>query len=250
MFSYLPQTSDSALQFEVMENTANSERKQQVQQIYATVIAALGRYPLPAGMIVDVGCGNGAITLTVARAFPRRYVMGIDFSPEQLTYAHTHNSGINVLYSHGDAEELPYIHCAALYSAATLQYVADVSGFLRTAFDRLNPGGVLWCSVQLVPDAEPQRDAIREAWTQFMHHSISFHTADELCAMLAQAGYIDIEVQIRPQPTSALTPKRLEILTKALHARGLTIADADANGWLAMGEFIARKPDAPIEKQP
>lgn len=238
-----------------MEN----ERKEQIQQIYAamiaehgasrvfgeaeTVIAALNKHPLPAGMIVDIGSGNGAITLAVAHAFPRRYVMGIDFSPEQLAYAHTHNSGINVLYSHGDADDLPYIHAAAIYSAATLQYVEDMAKFLRTAFERLNAGATLWYSVQLVPAENPQRESIRETWMQFMHHSISFHSEQEHLEMLHTAGYIDVESVVKPQSIASLTPKRLEILKVELEKRGQTVQDAETNGWLAMGEFIARKPD-------
>jgi trans-aconitate methyltransferase len=237
-----------------MEN----ERKQKVQQIYAamiaehgagrvfgdaeTVIAALNRYTLPAGMIVDIGCGNGAVTLAVAHAFPRRYVMGIDFSPEQLVYAHTHHSGVNVMYSHGDADDLPYIHAAALYSAATVQYVESVPQFLSAVFERLNPGGVLWYSVQLIPAATPEREAIREVWQQFMHHTVSFYSAAEHIQFLQAAGFQDVEAHIKPIASDSLTPKRLEILQTALETQRQTIQQAEANGWLAMGEFTARKP--------
>lgn len=235
----------------------DNERKQKVLDIYAGMIAEHGGgrvygqadtlidllrdSTLPPGMIVDVGSGNGAITEAVARAFPLRYVMGIDFSPEQLAYAHANHSTINLMYSHGDADDLPYIHAAAIYSAVTFQYVDDVRAVLRTIHDRLNPGGLLWFSVQLVPVASPAREAIRAAWQGFIHHSVSFDSEAGYVAMLGEAGFSAIQSRVRTVQADTLTPKRQEILVEKLGEAGLTVAECDAAGWLAIGEFNARK---------
>jgi SAM-dependent methyltransferase len=237
-----------------------TDRKQEIIKIYAemsashgagrnygestAVIAALKNadsiHPLPPGMFLDVGCGNGAITQQIAEAFPDRYLMGIDMTPEQIQHAHAEHSAHNIIYSYGDAEDLPYIHAAAVICLVCVNYLDSVAGFLKSVYTRLNPGGMIWYWVQVLPEAEPQQSAIRAVWQRFAHHT-NYLSRSAHIRELEAAGFTAISDHYAPRPNVPMTPKRVAILEEELTKVGLTLADCEREGWLGLCEFQGRK---------
>lgn len=94
--------------------------------------------PDPA-LAVDVGCGNGQLTLQLARHFDR--VLGLDPSAEQLAHAAPHP---HVAYAHATAEQLPAEDgSASLVAAAQAAHWFDLPRFYAEVRRISKPGAVL-----------------------------------------------------------------------------------------------------------
>lgn len=109
-------------------------------------------HDLPAGAIVDLGCGAGAIGPALAARFPGRDRCGLDLSANMLAQAE--ETGAYSHLTHCDiADWGPALPPALIYSNATLNWLPDHGALLPHLAATLCPGGTL--AVQ-VPD---QQDA-------------------------------------------------------------------------------------------
>ncbi len=235
--------------------TTEPDRKTQIRDVYATllddrartfgsaerIIQRLRGADIPPGNILDVGCGNGAITQSIAAAFPDREIMAIDLSPDQLTYAREHHALPNINYMQADADRLPDGSFAIILSVAVVQYLADIPGFLTAVYQRLVPGGRLWYSTQLVPADEPGRELMRAVWQAFIWHTVSFFSLDEHNAILKNIGFDQVLGFKIASTVENLTPRRKAIMIDLLSASGLTVEQVNAGRWLASGEISARR---------
>ncbi|MEM6891447.1 MAG: methyltransferase domain-containing protein [Pseudomonadota bacterium] len=106
---------------------------------------ALG--PGPGETIVDVGCGNGLLTLELARAVGRSgRVIGVDPSEDMLQSAQERCQGQScVEFAAGSADSLP-ISSNAIDKAVSVQvfeYLEDIPSALSEIHRVLKPGGAL-----------------------------------------------------------------------------------------------------------
>jgi SAM-dependent methyltransferase len=60
------------------------------------------------GALLDVGCGTGSLTGTMAARWPQRRIVGVDFSEAFLAFARSRGLGEGIVFEHGDATALPY----------------------------------------------------------------------------------------------------------------------------------------------
>ena len=60
------------------------------------------------GALLDVGCGTGSLTGTMAARWPQRRIVGVDFSEAFLAFARSRGLGEAIVFEHGDATALPY----------------------------------------------------------------------------------------------------------------------------------------------
>ena len=60
------------------------------------------------GALLDVGCGTGSLTVTMAARWPQRRIVGVDFSEAFLAFARSRGLGEAIVFEHGDARALPY----------------------------------------------------------------------------------------------------------------------------------------------
>ena len=58
--------------------------------------------------VLDVGCGTGSLTFTLARSAGASKIVGIDPSAGFIEYARSQNHDASVTFDIGDARSLPY----------------------------------------------------------------------------------------------------------------------------------------------
>jgi trans-aconitate 2-methyltransferase len=95
-------------------------------------------------VVVDLGCGSGELTATLARRWPAAVVRGVDSSPEMIGRAPT---GVGVDFVVGTAQGFDAGGVDVLVSNAALQWVPEHSSLLRSWAERLNDDG--WLAFQV-----------------------------------------------------------------------------------------------------
>ena len=99
--------------------------------------------------VLDVGCGGGLLTESLARAGAE--VTGIDLAPGMIEVARLHaaESGLAIDYRVASAEELAQ-QCAGRFAVVTcmemLEHVPDPAAMVATLAQLLAPGGSLFVS--------------------------------------------------------------------------------------------------------
>lgn len=93
--------------------------------------------------ILDLGCGDGSLTRTLAERVPRGSVLGVDAAPEMLETARA-KCGPNMRVELLDINRLDFAaEFDVIFSNATLHWVHDHAAVLRQAHRALRPGGIL-----------------------------------------------------------------------------------------------------------
>src|SRR5687768_13237386 len=95
-------------------------------------------------VVVDLGCGEGALTASLARRWPGAQVTGVDSSEEMLAAAAAHAEAGRVTFERGDVREWrPSAPVDVLVSNAVLHWVPEHAELLRRWAGELAPGGEL-----------------------------------------------------------------------------------------------------------
>jgi trans-aconitate 2-methyltransferase len=108
--------------------------------------------------VVDLGCGSGDLTETLARRWPEALVRGIDSSPEMIARAQADGA---VAFSVGDAESFDATGVDVLVSNAMLQWVPSHRELLVRWAGQLGRGSWLAFQVPANFDA-PSHALMRE----------------------------------------------------------------------------------------
>ncbi|MEU7982530.1 trans-aconitate 2-methyltransferase [Micromonospora sp. NPDC049081] len=110
--------------------------------------------------VVDLGCGPGTLTATLAHRWPAARIAGLDSSPEMIDRARTLDTTVD--FTVGDvADWRPAPDVDVLVANAVLQWVPDHPALLRRWAGALPPGG--WLAFQVPGNfAGPAHRALRE----------------------------------------------------------------------------------------
>ena len=109
----------------------------------------VSRIPLDATRVLDVASGTAAVSIELARAAPRRKIVGVDQSTEMLAAgrARVERAGLGsrIELREGRAEELPFAESEfdALTFTYLLRYVDDPAATLRELVRVVKPGGTV-----------------------------------------------------------------------------------------------------------
>jgi demethylmenaquinone methyltransferase/2-methoxy-6-polyprenyl-1,4-benzoquinol methylase len=185
----------------------------------------LARIPEGEGPVLDLGCGTGISTLSIARRFPGRHVVGVELREEYLEIARNKTKPAavgNVEFVLCRAEDF---ESALKFDCVTSSYLAkyaDLPRLTRNSRAMLRPGGLLmmhdftlppkrslralWRLYFLVmrntvPRAVPEWKAIYDGLPRLIEES---RWLPELQDMLAGNGFADVKVDYQTLYGSAI----------------------------------------------
>jgi SAM-dependent methyltransferase len=177
---------------------------------YATVggfVAELGGAalelldPQPGERILDVGCGEGTLTLKIIERGAT--VLGIDSSPEMIAAART--KGVDALLL--PAEDMQFFaEFDAAFSNATLHWVLQKEQAARAIFRALKPGGRFAGELGGEGNIRKLRDALDEeliirGYVAPVEASNWYASPDEFAAVYEAAGFREVDARLIERPT-------------------------------------------------
>jgi trans-aconitate 2-methyltransferase len=167
----------------------SSERDRPFYDLVARVAATA-----PA-RVVDLGCGSGELTASLAERWPTAAITGIDSSPEMIERTAA-SAGDRVAFELGTAEGFTADGLDVLLSNALLQWVPGHRELLRRWAGELNPGG--WLAFQVPANFDqPSHRLMREVTAEprwrdqlagVLRHGDAVDTAAGYLRLLSEAG--------------------------------------------------------------
>lgn len=116
--------------------------KQQICQHFGRDVAV--ENPLQGISIVDIGCGGGILSESMARLGAS--VTGIDIVPKSLQVARQHSFGqrLNIEYLESTAEELARLELQfdVVLNMEVVEHVLELPSFINSCAQLLTPGGI------------------------------------------------------------------------------------------------------------
>ena len=167
-----------------------------------------GRTPLAGKTAMDVGCGAGLLTESLARLGAK--VTGIDAAPEVIAVARDHATAMGLAIDYRAADVLDVAGQFDLITCMeVIEHVADPEAFVKALAKRLAPGGLL---VMSTPNATAMSKlmiiTIGEGTGRIprgTHDFEKFVAPERLRVLLADAGLKCLDVEgIAWSPTRGL----------------------------------------------
>ncbi|MEA2645218.1 MAG: trans-aconitate 2-methyltransferase [Chloroflexota bacterium] len=181
--------------------------------------------------VLDAGCGSGRVTEALLARLPRGSVVAVDVSDDMLAEARRRFEGEpRVELLHRDlVEPLAIEPVDAILSTATFHWIDDHDALFANLAGVLTPGGVMSAQcggegnlaavMELLPGAGDDR-------------AVTYASAADTAARLAEAGFVDVETWLQPEPTPFMDPARLREFLRTvilrMYVQQLEPDDADA----------------------
>ncbi len=145
----------------------------------------------PGGIALDVGCGPGSVTASLAHAVgPDGLALGVDISEPMLARAVRAETGPQIGFLRADAQRLPLRAetVDAVVSIAVLQLIPDPAAALAEMARVLRPGGRLSVMV-------PTAGRAARLWRKLPKAGAHLFDEDELGDILEDHGFVSVRTK-------------------------------------------------------
>lgn len=158
--------------------------------------------------VLEVGCGLGMLTESVARAAPTATVVGIEQMPEQLAKApQGAGAPANLKFIQGDAHHLPFENDTfdIVYCRFVLEHLGDPVTVLREMRRVAAPGGRVYAMENniLMCDFDPDCPGFDAVWRKFAELQRQLGgdalIGKRLYRIFRGAGFEDVRLSIQPE---------------------------------------------------
>lgn len=176
--------------------------------------------------LLEVGCGVGAQTEILLRRFPDLKITGVDLSQDQLRAARAHlgdaiDEGRVGLHKQ-DAQKLNLRKkdYDAAFLCWFLEHVPEPLSVLKKVRRHLKKGAKIYCSEVFNQTLfmEPYSPAYLKYWFEFndLQYAIKGHpfVGAQLGHLLKEAGFTDIQVEVRPFHFDSREPQKRAAFTE------------------------------------
>jgi trans-aconitate methyltransferase len=217
----------------------------------AAFVPALGAAALtlldakPGEMIVDLGCGDGALTMLIEAAGAK--VVGLDASPEMVEAARSR--GIDAYVA--DAQALDLARAAlrfgqfdAAFSNAALHWMLDPAAVAEGVFSILRPGGRFVGEMGGEGNLATLRQALRSELTERGYPVPAadpqwYAGTEEFVRLYSSSGFVDIRAQLIPRITPL--PAGIAAWVKTFRAGWLDVAGVPESHREEVAEAVQRR---------
>lgn len=160
--------------------------------------------------LLDLGCGDGKVTATLAAGLPNGRVLGIDNSQQMIALAaatHSNKTG-NLSFELQDVRSLSLEQkFDVVFSNAALHWVVDHRPVLQGIFRVLKPGGKVLVQMGGKGNAEDliaTLDTIMQQanWKEYFNDftfPYGFYAPEEYAPWLQEAGFTDLSLELKPK---------------------------------------------------
>jgi SAM-dependent methyltransferase len=99
--------------------------------------------------VLDVGCGTGSLSFTLAETDDLAAITGVDLTPGFLDFARARNTDPRVTFEHGDARALPFADNSfdRAFSMLVLHFIPDAPRAVAEMRRVVRPGGTVAAAV-------------------------------------------------------------------------------------------------------
>lgn len=234
-----------------LELRAQSSSEIAVRDEYVSLLGVA-----PGERVLDVGCGSGAVTRTLARRVaPSGQAIGVDASPAVLKVARelAADAGVGnvVEFKQGDCRSLPFADASfdAVVAATTLSHVPDLARALAEMVRVTRPSGrvgVFDVDGDMCLFAHPDRELTRRIVAAYSDQGwVNGWLMRGLPAQLAELGITNVRTRgFMPLETAGYYANRAERSAEAAVESGL-ITNEERMRWLeahraevAAGRFL------------
>lgn len=196
---------------------------------------------LPAGKIVDLGCGAGAVGPVLRRRFPNRTLAGLDASPAMLAEARA-TGAYDRLEQADAAAWTPAAPPALIFSNAALHWLPDHAALMPRLAGLLAPGGVM--AVQMPRQQEAPSHRLLGSVAKVLFPSRFARPEGpprvaapqdylRLLAPLGDAAVWEVEYLQRLVPAEGAHPVRLFTQSTAFRPYEALLSPEERTGFLA-----------------
>jgi trans-aconitate methyltransferase len=164
--------------------------------------------------VLDAGCGTGRLTRLLLERLPRGRVVAVDLSERMLEAARRYldpEFAGRVEYVHGDLATLRLPQAVDLvFSTATFHWIPRQQMLFRNLWEALQPRGRVvaqWGAKENLSRLHARATAVtaEPAFQQYFKgwmRPVEFADEPTVRRRLAEAGFVDIETAVFPEPTT------------------------------------------------
>lgn len=146
------------------------------------------------GLVVDLGCGNGPLTLSLADRWPDARIVGVDHSPQMLDAARSLDRDNRVEWVESDVAQWDPASLGArpdvIVTNATLQWVPGHADLLTRWAAALAPGG--WLAMQVPGNIDAPSHALMRDAAEAHPEAERLRPALERLAVEQPAVYVEL----------------------------------------------------------